>query len=96
MVPGLSRYFVTDRHDDMAGITRSYGGLPVMSAGIVANTFHGLSTTGAAIGLVVSLVAAAIVGLVLVQLGLGMGVVLIGGLIGFTVAMLLGGSRSPS
>ena len=57
MVPGLDRYFVTSRHDDIASVLSFYG---PAAAGPIRNVIHGFTTTPGMIGVICSAVSAAL------------------------------------
>jgi hypothetical protein len=65
MVPGLDRYFVTSRHDDIASVLDFYG---PQAASPIRGVIHDLTTTPGMIGVICSAVSgalAAVVGLLL-------------------------------
>jgi hypothetical protein len=57
MVPGLDRYFVTSRHDDIASVLDFYG---PQAATPIRGLIHGLTTTPGMIGVICSAVSAAL------------------------------------
>ncbi len=66
MVPAIATYLITSVHDDMAGVAATYGGADRRGLGAV---LHGLTTTSGMVGLVVSLIAGALAGVVVLAAG---------------------------
>lgn len=57
MVPGLDRYFVSSKHDDVASVVSLYG---PSSGGAVRNIIHGLTTTPGMISVICAAVSGAL------------------------------------
>ncbi len=67
MVPGLEPYFSTSRYDDVRGVFEVYGN--AAEIGSLAGVLHGFTTVIGMIGVISSVVAGALAGVVLLLLG---------------------------
>ena len=92
MVPSLEPYFVSGFHDDAQGVLSTYG--YAHHGGVLGNLFHGLTTIIGMIATIVSLVFAAICGLVAAGVGatidLAMAVAIVGFVMAFATFIALG------
>jgi hypothetical protein len=87
MVPGLEPYFVSGFHDDAHGVLSTYG--YANHGGLLANVAHGLTTIIGMIGTIVSLVFAALCGLIATGLGAPLEPTLIVAVVGFGLLFAL-------
>ncbi|HEU4672678.1 MAG TPA: hypothetical protein VFS32_07260 [Candidatus Limnocylindrales bacterium] len=75
IVPGLEPYFIMSKHDDVRGVFEVYGEIAEISS--VAGVLHGFTTVMGMIGVISSVVTAALVAVVLLLLdvpGMGAGI----------------------
>lgn len=85
LVPGLERYFVTSKHDDLASVLAFYG---PSGAGPMPSILHGLTTTPGMVSVICSAVAGALFAVIAVLATRDTTIAAIAGGAGFLVAFL--------
>ena len=85
LVPGLERYFVTSKYDDLASVLSFYG--PV-TAGPIRSMVHGLTTTPGMVGVICSAVGGALCAVIAVLLTRDTATAAVAGGIGFVVGFV--------
>jgi hypothetical protein len=86
IAPVVTPYFTSATHDDVAGISLSYGNPPSAGVGLL---LYGLTTSGGMIGLIVSMVGGVLAGVVGLILGLAGGWAVWIGVVGAVVVFCL-------
>jgi len=86
LVPGIEHSFVAGHTLDPAGIAKTFGAVDVTSRMPI---LHLLVTTPAVVGVISSAIAGVLAGLVVVQLGSGMEIAVVLGVLSFLVAVAL-------
>ena len=84
IAPDVERYFVTSAHDDMAGVGISMGVRPE-----TPQLVYFLSATPVVVVVVNAVLAGAIVGLIVAELGLGTPIAVLLSAVGFVAAFAL-------
>jgi hypothetical protein len=85
LVPGLERYFVTSKYDDLASVLSFYA---PASASLVRGIVHGLTTTPGMVGVICSAVGGALCAVIAVLATRDTATAAIAGGIGFVVGFL--------
>jgi hypothetical protein len=86
--PGIEPYLISGATEDLPGVLKTYGAGREPPS-LRGNVMHALVTTPATIAFVDCVLAAVLAGLVLTQLGQGMGGAVVGAAITFVVALVL-------
>jgi hypothetical protein len=87
MVPGLERYFIEGKHDDIRGVFEVYGSADDMAS--AAALLHGFTTVLGMVGVICATVAAALAGVLLLLVDAPPMVAGVGGLAAFVVGVVV-------
>jgi hypothetical protein len=87
MVPGLERYFIASKHDDIRGVFEVYGSADEMAS--LASLLHGFTTVLGMVGVICAAVAGALVGVLLLLVGASPAEAGVGGFAAFVVGVVV-------
>jgi hypothetical protein len=90
MVPASAQFFISSVHDDARGVLATYGEPATRSP--VISFLHGMTTAGAMVGTIVSVLGGVVLAMLLLLLGSSAALAVAGGVAGF-VAVFVGHSR---
>src|SRR4029077_2418892 len=83
IAPQVAPFLISSIHDDSAGVLETYGEPEVLSG--VAAFLHGLTTAGGMISTINGILAAALAGVIVMQLGASLTIALMAAAIAFVV-----------
>jgi hypothetical protein len=89
IVPGLERYFITSRYDDMLGILSTYGEPTGEHPSFFLGFLHALTTTDGMVSMITTVVAGILGGIVALLIGAAPSLAIGVGLVSFAALFLL-------